>query len=117
MAKKNFKDSIDKTNIAGKTGINSLFSGNEVKEEPTQNIAVEEYSEEVRQTFIIKSEHLEKMRDYVHLKRQRGDSLFTQKDALQEAFELLFNKIGSMPSRPEHIKEAERIRSNKIKRG
>jgi hypothetical protein len=56
------------------------------------------------------------MRDYVHLKRQQGDSLFTQKDALQEAFELLFNKIGSMPSRPEHIKEAERIRSNKIKR-
>ncbi len=116
MAKKNFKDSIDKTNIAGKTGINSLFSGNEVKEEPTQNVVVEEYPEEVRQTFIIKSDHLEKMRDYVHLKRQQGDSLFTQKDALQEAFELLFNKIGSMPSRPEHIKEAEKIRSSKIKR-
>jgi hypothetical protein len=30
------------------------------------------------------------IRDYVHLKRKQGDSLFTQKDASQEAFELLF---------------------------
>jgi hypothetical protein len=42
--------------------------------------------------------------------------MFTQKDALQEAFELLFKKIGNIPSRPEHIKEAEKVRSNKIKR-
>ena len=117
MTKKTFLNSIDKTNIAGKTGINSLFSGSAVKEEPAQNVVVEEYPEEVRQTFIIKSDHLERMRDYVHLKRQQGDSLFTQKDALQEAFELLFNKIGNIPTRPDHIKEAERIRSNKIKRG
>jgi len=30
--------------------------------------------------------------------------MFTQKDALQEAFELLFKKIGKIPSRPEHIR-------------
>ena len=116
MAKKTFLNSIDKTNIAGKTGINSLFSGNAVKEEPAQ-VQTDKHPEEVRQTFIILTDHLEKMRDYVHLKRQQGDSLFTQKDAIQEAFELLFRKTGNIPSRPEHIKEAERIRSSKIKRG
>jgi len=115
MAKKNFLDSIDKTNISAKKGISSLFTGPEVKEEKN-TILVEKYPEEIRQTFIIKSDHLEKLRDYVHLKRQQGDSMFTQKDALQEAFELLFKKIGNIPSRPEHIKEAEKLRSNKIKR-
>jgi hypothetical protein len=115
MAKKNFLDSIDKTNISSKKGISSLFTGPEVKEE-INTVFTEKYPEEIRQTFIIKSDHLEKIRDYVHLKRQQGDSMFTQKDALQEAFELLFKKIGKIPSRPEHIKEAEKLRSNKIKR-
>jgi len=115
MAKKSFQDSIEKTNIAAKTGISSLFTGPGVKEEP-KTVLAEKYPEEIRQTFIIKSDHLEKIRDYVHLKRQQGDSMFTQKDALQEAFELLFKKIGKIPSRPEHIKEAEKLRSNKIKR-
>ena len=115
MAKKNFLDSIDKTNLSSKKGISSLFTGPEVKEEKN-SVLTDKYPEEVRQTFIIKSDHLEKIRDYVHLKRQQGDSMFTQKDALQEAFELLFKKIGNIPSRPEHIKEAEKLRSNKIKR-
>jgi len=115
MAKKNFLDSIDKTNLSSKKGISSLFTGPEVKE-GINSVLTDKYPEDVRQTFIIKADHLEKIRDYVHLKRQQGDSMFTQKDALQEAFELLFKKIGNIPSRPEHIKEAEKVRSNKIKR-
>jgi hypothetical protein len=115
MGKKIFLDSIEKTNIAAKPGISSLFSGSGVKEE-TETTLNEKCPVEIRQTFIIKSDHLEKTKDYVHLKRQQGDSMFTQKDALQEAFELLFGKIGKIPPRPEHIKEAEKLRSNRIKR-
>ena len=81
MARKNFLDSIDKTNISAKKGISSLFTGQEVKEEINTVLAVK-YPEEIRQTFIIKSDHLEKTRDCVHQKRQQGDSVFTQKDAL-----------------------------------
>ena len=96
MARKNFLDSIDKTNISAKKGISSLFTGPGVKEE-NNTVLTDKYPEEIRQTFIIKSNHLEKIRDYVHLKRQQGDSMFTQKDALQEAFELLFKKTGKIP--------------------
>lgn len=115
MAKKTFINSIEKTNIASKTGIGGLFSGSQEGGEPKATIA-EKSQDEVRQTFIIQADHLERLRDYVHLKRQQGDSLFTQKEALQEALELLFKKAGNIPSRPDHIKEAERIRSSKIKR-
>jgi hypothetical protein len=83
MAKKNFLDSIDKTNISAKKGISSLFTGTAVKEE-INTVLAEKYPEEIRQTFIIKSDHLEKIRDYVHQKRQQGDSMFTQKDALRK---------------------------------
>ena len=62
MAKKNFLDSIDKTNISAKKGISSLFTGTAVKEE-INTVLAEKYPEEIRQTFIIKSDHLEKIRD------------------------------------------------------
>lgn len=105
-----------KTNITRKTGIDGLFSGSQENSE-NRTIDIEKIQEEVRQTFIIYADHLEKLRDYVHSKLQQGDSILTQKEALQEALDLLFKKVGNIPSRPDYIKEAERIRSNKIKRG
>lgn len=120
MAIKNFKDSINKTRISDKPGINKLFAGSqENKDLDKENISDyvhQKEPEEVRQTFIVKTAHLEKIKDYVHLKRQQGDSLFTQKEALQEALELFFKKVGDIPIRPEQIKEAEKKRSDKIRR-
>jgi len=54
------------------------------------------------------------IRNYVHLKRQQGDSLFTQKDTLQEAFELLFKNLAKYPQ-DQNIKEVERLPNNRIK--
>lgn len=116
---KNFKDSINKTNIVDKPGIHQLFSGGQVVKNVSISDKVQQSEaepEEIRQTFIVKTAHLEKIKDYVHLKRQQGDSIFTQKEALQEALELFFKKAGDIPIRPEHVRKAEKLRSDKIKR-
>ena len=47
MAKKNFLDSIDKTNISAKKGISSLFTDPEVKKE-NNTILIDKYPEEMR---------------------------------------------------------------------
>ncbi len=122
MAKKDFKGSIGKTNIPTKLGIKGLFSNSadaDLEETitpvtivtPIQNEPVE-----VRQTFIVKSSHLEKLKDYVHYRRQQGHSFYTQKEALNDALEAFFELNSKIPVRPDFIKEAEQIRANRIKK-
>lgn len=127
MAKKDFKSSINQTNIPAKSGIKGLFSpsvdsSNIEKVTPiTEVISVtsitqtESTSKDVRQTFIVRNDYLEKLKDYVHHKRQEGFSFYTQKEALQDVLESFFSSL-EIPTRPDFIKEAEIKRANRIRK-
>ena len=130
MAKKDFKNSINQTNIPAKSGIQGLFSTTDdlgTTGESTISLKVKEVTpiisvtlsdldlKDVRQTFIIRNDYLEKLKDYVHHKRQAGYSFYTQKEALQEALEAFFSLL-EVPTRPDFIKEAEQKRANRIKK-
>lgn len=130
MAKKDFKNSINQTNIPAKSGIQGLFSTTDDlsnSDESTTSLKVKKVTpvisvtlsdldlKDVRQTFIIRNDYLEKLKDYVHHKRQAGYSFYTQKEALQEALEAFFS-LQDVPTRPDFIKEAEQKRANRIKK-
>lgn len=126
MAKKDFKTSINQTNIPVKIGVKGLFSPSENLQQETLVTPVisktlvtlpSDVDKEVRQTFIVKESYLEKLKDYVHLKRQQGFSVYTQKEALADALNAFFSQLEEIPSRPDFIKTAEQLRSSKIKNG
>ena len=122
MAKKDFKGSIGKTNIPAKLGIKGLFSNSsdDALEETITPVTlvtpIQNQPLEVRQTFIVKNSHLEKLKDYVHFRRQQGHSYYTQKEALNDALDAFFEVKSKIPTRPDFIKEAEQQRANRIKR-
>ena len=74
-------------------------------------------SEGVRQTFVLSRTHLEQLRDYVHARRAQGDYLYSQKQALQEALDLLFAGAAPAPPRPAQTREQEQQRRQRIQRG
>lgn len=76
----------------------SNFEGNQKKVENEKN-AKKDASESIRQTFILRKDHLEKLKDYVHTRRINGDTNYTQKQALQDALELLFESVSVIRSR------------------
>lgn len=121
MAKKDFKSSINQTNIPAKSGIKGLFSpsvdsSNIEKVTPITPVTqTESASKDVRQTFIVRNDYLEKLKDYVHHKRQEGFSFYTQKEALQDVLESFFSSL-EIPTRPDFIKEAEIKRANRIRK-
>lgn len=73
-------------------------------------------SEDVRQTFVIGTIYLEKLKDFVYTKRKSGEFEYTQKNALHDALDLLF-KDNQLLERPENIRKKEELRSKKIKNG
>lgn len=81
------------------------------------NIDDKEEHQNLRQSFIIQDYYLNKLRDFVHFKKMNVNPYYTQKEALQEALDLLFSTIKKIPERPETVKLAEMRRSGKIKRG
>jgi hypothetical protein len=52
-----------------------------------------------RQTFIVSESQLEKLKDFVHTKKLREDYNYTQKQALENALELLFNTVDKIEKR------------------
>lgn len=52
-----------------------------------------------RQTFLISKPHLEKLKDLVHTKKLREDYNYTQKQAIEEALDLLFAGIDRIEKR------------------
>jgi hypothetical protein len=71
---------------------------------------------DTRQTFVLSRAHLERLRDYVHARRSKGDYLYSQKQALQEALDLLL--AGSKPApRPQEVREWEQQRRISRQRG
>lgn len=71
----------------------------------------------VRQTFVLSRGHLEQLRDYVHARRVQGDYTYSQKQALQEALDLLFAGAAPAPPRPAQAREQEQQRRQRIQQG
>jgi hypothetical protein len=71
----------------------------------------------VRQTFVLSRGHLEQLRDYVHARRAQGDYTYSQKQALQEALDLLFAANQPAPPRPAQTREQEQQRRQRIQQG
>lgn len=117
--RKSFKTAIDKTNLGDKGGIKSLVGSAPAapprlaeEESPAQ----EETAKDIRQTFVIREDYLERLKDYVHMMRISEDSYYTQKDAMQEALDMLFESAGEIPDRPEKLKEREKERASRIRK-
>lgn len=72
---------------------------------------------DVRQTFVLSETHLEQLKDYVHARRSQGDYLYSQKQALQEALDLLFGSIVPVAPRPAQLREREQRRRTSIQQG
>ena len=71
----------------------------------------------VRQTFVLSRGHLEQLRDYVHARRAQGDYTYSQKQALQEALDLLFAGTAPVPPRPAQARAQEQQRRQRIQQG
>ena len=71
----------------------------------------------VRQTFVLSRGHLEQLRDYVHARRVQGDYTYSQKQALQEALDMLFTRDLPAPPRPAQAREQEQQRRQRIQQG
>lgn len=71
----------------------------------------------VRQTFVLGRGHLEQLRDYVHARRTGGDYSYSQKQALQEALDMLFTTAGPANPRPSHAREREEQHRERIRQG
>lgn len=118
MAKKSFRTAIDKTKLNERSGIKSLVGSPTAKatEADTPKPVEDSIPEDIRQTFIIREDYLEKLKDYVHMIRISEDSYYTQKDAMHEALDMLFESAGEIPNRPEKLKQREKDRAQRIKR-
>lgn len=116
MAKKDFKLGIN-SNINQGRGISNLITpiSTQQENEVFQNTIQQEF-EYVRQTFIIKNEYLEKLKDLTHL-RKKDNYNITQKDVLENILFEYFQKFGNIEPRPEDIKKHENTRKLSIKNG
>ena len=118
--RKSFKSAIDKTNLNERGGIKSLVStpAREQEEQSAPKVVQqEEPPKDLRQTFVIREDYLEKLKDYVHMIRVTEDSYYTQKDAMHEALDMLFQSAGEIKPRPDKLKEREQERAQRIRRG
>lgn len=82
--------------------------------EPTTTNAA---SDGVRQTFVLSRGHLEQLRDYVHARRVQGEYTYSQKQALQQALDMLFASSPPVAQRPEQTRQLEQQQQERIKRG
>lgn len=97
---KNFKNAINKTNLSNKGGIVGLVSNtNNINNKDIKNNTDNISNTTVRQTFIVDTSHLERLKDYVYYKRISGDAYYTQKKAIYDAIELLLNTVNELPKR------------------
>ena len=98
---KEFKSAVQKTNLAEKQ-LEPLFQkSNTDNNKNTSNTSNTSNTaqKDIRQTFVLSAQALDKLKDYVHYRRLQGDTNFTQKQALNEALETLFKKVPNLPKR------------------
>ena len=117
-------DSQNRTHNTGNTGNNSNISNTSNTTAPTGAASVPvgavvfpAASDGVRQTFVLSRGHLEQLRDYVHARRAGGEYTYSQKQALQQALDLLFAGSPPVAQRPEQTRQLEQQQQERIKRG
>lgn len=71
-------------------------------------------SKDSRQTFIISLSNFERLKNYVHTRRVNGEYDYSQKNALEDAFELLFQTLDII-ERPESVIRKEKHRSEVLR--
>ena len=96
---------------------NTIQTGSAVTVPAVEPVTASAASDGVRQTFVLRRGHLEQLRDYVHARRVRGEYTYSQKQALQEALDLLFAGSPPVAQRPEQTRQLERQQQERIKRG
>ena len=112
---RNISNSGNTSNIGNKSNTDELgISGPELSPGITTAVVG---SEGVRQTFVLSRGHLEQLRDYVHARRAQGDYTYSQKQALQDALDLLFASAEPAAPRPAQARELEQQRRQRIQRG
>ena len=116
--RKSFRGAIDKTNLTDKGGIKSLVGSSPASAPKLaeEEVAPQEDAKDIRQTFVIREDYLERLKDYVHMMRITEDSYYTQKDAMQDALDKLFESAGEIPERPEKLKDREKERASRIRK-
>lgn len=111
----NTSNSGNTSNISNKSNTDELgISGLESSSGITASVVG---SEGVRQTFVLSRGHLEQLRDYVHARRSQGEYTYSQKQALQEALDLLFASAPPVPQRPEQTRQLEQQQQERIRLG
>src|ERR1700733_1717448 len=103
--KKDFLDLLEDENPRKKTSKD---------EQRVAQPATAELPETVRQTFIIGTGYLDKMKDLVYTKRRGGAFEYSQKDAIHEALDLLFDAT-QITKRPAEVRVKEERRNLKIR--
>ena len=96
---------------------NTAEAGSVVSLPAAEPTAASDAPDGVRQTFVLSRGHLEQLRDYVHARRVQGEYTYSQKQALQEALDLLFAGAAPAPPRPAQAREQEQQRRQRIQRG
>ena len=71
---------------------------------------------DVRQTFIIGTDYLDKLKDLVYTKRVSGQFDYSQKDALHDGLDMLFASM-KIKKRPDEVRRKEEARSRRIRAG
>lgn len=77
---------------------------------------IQEHDVDVRQTFVLGQEYLERLKNFVHTRRISGQYDFTQKQALHQALNLLF-ATAQIEERPLQIRQKEELRRQQIRKG
>lgn len=108
---KDFMDYIDEEAESGEKKANEEGPDHEEGQSLEDDI-----KEDVRQTFIIGPDYLDKLKDLVYTKRKKGDYDYSQKTCLHEALDMLFAIQDEILIRPEEMKQKERSRNKSIRK-
>jgi ssRNA-specific RNase YbeY (16S rRNA maturation enzyme) len=65
------------------------------------------------ETFSVLITHSEKIKDYTHQQRLKGNTDYRYKDALDDLLAIAFEKVGPLPERPDSIKVKEKAKGRK----
>lgn len=88
------------------TGVTSITT--------SKNDINKDSSKDLRQTFIVCESSFERLKNYVHTRRVNGEYDYSQKNALEDAFALLFQTIDII-ERPESVIRKEKHRSEVLR--
>ncbi len=114
----NTSNTSNNSNNSNNSNIDNITASTSAASVPTaEPVASPAASDGVRQTFVLSRGHLEQLRDYVHARRAGGEYTYSQKQALQQALDLLFAGSPPVAQRPEQTRQLEQQQQERIKRG